>query len=175
MEETEGALKDFMEEIHQKNLRYARALKAGGPEVGIFWVVKGKLVVCTKPLSEGTQLGDIKSSSDTHRHIWKVYQQAGGVPKNMRHDKPPRGRVEYNVKTRQFHIIADRCILADAAILDKIKNTMKLPTSQSQTGLDEAYRCSRCQRREGRQPSRGKRGKIEFKSKSLRKINPPQL
>jgi hypothetical protein len=147
MKETEGVLKDLMEEIHQKNLRYARALEAGEPEVGIFWVVNGKPIIFGKVLSESKQLGDIKGSSDTHLRIWKAYQRNRCVPTDIKYDEPPRGRVEYNVKTRQFHIIADLCIIKSSTVLNKILKELRIPISQYRTGLDEAYRCVRCERR----------------------------
>jgi len=144
MTESDDQSKAYMKEIHRLNKRYERAVKAGGPEVGIFWIVDGKLIVVGKPLSEGVRLGDIKASSDTHKHIWKAFQQAGGVPKAMRYDEAPRGRVVYNMKIRQFLIIADPCIVASSAALNEIKNRLRIPVSQSQTGVDEHYRCPAC-------------------------------
>jgi hypothetical protein len=48
------------------------------------------------------------------------------------------------MKTRQFRIIADPCIMASSAALNEIRNRLRIPVSQSQTGLDEHYRCPAC-------------------------------
>ena len=146
MTKTEESLKNLMREIHRRNVRYKRAVLAGGPEVGIFWVFKGKPLIAGDPLSEAPRRGDIKGTSDTHLHMWKAYQQAGVVPEDVGYDEVPRGRVEYNVKTRQFHIIADPCILTDPSALSNISERLRLPSSQTQTGTDEHYRCPGCSR-----------------------------
>ena len=42
--------------------------------------------------------------------------------RNMR--RRPRGRVMYNAKTRQFTLLADRCILKKKALISQIKRAI---------------------------------------------------
>jgi len=53
----------------------------------------------------------------------------------------------YNTKTRQFTMLADRCILKRKDLVTKIKREMRLPKN-SKVGGDSHYRCFDCLRGE---------------------------
>ena len=49
----------------------------------------------------------------------------------------------YNGKTRQFILLADRCILKRKALVRQIKKEMGLPKN-TEVGRDSHYRCFAC-------------------------------
>jgi hypothetical protein len=63
----------------------------------------------------------------------------------MEYEEPPRGRVMYNTKTRQFTLIADRFILKRKDLVAEIKKELGLPRN-TKVGGDGHYRCSDCLR-----------------------------
>jgi hypothetical protein len=71
------------------------------------------------------------------------FQQSSIVPADMEYEEPPRGRVMFNARTKQFAFLADKCILADKGIVGKIISALSLPKT-TKTGTDEHYKCSSC-------------------------------
>ena len=133
--------------IADKNLRRQKAILAGGPEVGIFWLLpNGKILMDGTPVTEAASYGDLKIHEGTHTSMWNTFQRNGIVPADVDYDEYPRGRVAYNGKTRTFHLFADACILKDKAVVNKIKNDFRLP-SNTKTGRDEHYKCPGCVKR----------------------------
>ncbi len=116
---------------------------AGSPEVGIFWVVNGKPVVDGTPLNEAEDYGDFKTHGRSHDQMWPVFQRNDIVPRDMGYDEAPRGRVVYNTKTRSFTLFADRCILKNKSLTNRVKENMHLPSGVKES-TDSHYRCSGC-------------------------------
>ena len=123
--------------------RAARGKKKIGPLVGIFWLIKGKLLIDCTPLSEAERYGDFLTHPRGHAEVWDRYRRNGTVPPETEYDEPPRGRVMYNMKTRQFTLLADRCILKKKVLISQIKKQMRLPNN-TEVGEDSHYRCSTC-------------------------------
>jgi hypothetical protein len=115
------------------------------PQVGIFWVVRGNLLIDGTSLSHADAYGDHLTHPRGHVDVWEQFQQKGLVFPEMEYEEYPRGRVMYSTKTRRFLLLADRCILRDKGIVSKILSELKLP-SGTETGTDEHYRCSICLR-----------------------------
>ena len=113
------------------------------PRVGIFWLVDGKTLIDSTSLSEAELYGDHLTHPRGHAEVWEQYQRAGAVPADMEYEESPRGRVNYNAKTRQFMFLADRCILRDKGIVRRIMSEMGLP-QKTTTDTDSHYRCSVC-------------------------------
>jgi hypothetical protein len=113
------------------------------PHVGIFWLVRGKLLIDSSALSGAEGYGDFKIHSRGHAEVWEQFQQRGLVFPEMEYEESPRGRVMFNAKTQQFTLLADICILRDKDLVRTIMAELKLP-SHTETKTDEHYRCSRC-------------------------------
>ena len=120
--------------------------KTPEPRVGIFWVVNGKSLIDSTPLSEAEPYGDYLTHPRGHAEVWEQYQQTGAVPSDMEYEESPRGRVMYNTKTRRFTLLADHCILKDKILVRKIMQALHL-SQNTQLGADSHYRCSSCSRR----------------------------
>ena len=123
--------------------RAARSKKKIEPHVGIFWLVRGQLLIDSTPLDEAEQYGDFLTHSQGHAEVWEQYRQNGTVLPELQYEEDPRGRVMYNANTRQFTLLADRCILKRKALVTQIKNAMHLP-KDTKIGGDSHYRCSTC-------------------------------
>ena len=115
------------------------------PQVGIFWVVKGNLLIDGTPLSQAEPYGDHLTHARGHAEVWEQFQQKGLVFPEMEYEEVPRGRVMYHTKTKRFLLLADRCILRDKVIVSKIMSELKLSRG-TETGTDEHYRCFLCLR-----------------------------
>ncbi len=113
------------------------------PRVGIFWLLKGKLLIEATPLSKAEAYGDFKVHSSDHCSVWARLQQAGTVFPEMEYEEAPRGRVMYSTKTGQFTLLADRCILGRKDVLARIKSELRLP-SDTKLDTDGHYRCFAC-------------------------------
>jgi hypothetical protein len=118
-------------------------MKKEEPRVGIFWLVNDKLVIDSTPLSEAEAYGDHLTHPRSHLEVWTLFQRDGAVPKEVEYEEPPRGRVMYNTKTRQFMLLADRCVLKDKSLVKWIMSALSLKKT-TKTGTDEHYQCSRC-------------------------------
>jgi hypothetical protein len=113
------------------------------PHVGIFWVLNDKLLIDSTPLSEAEAYGDHLTHSRSHLAVWTLFQRNGTVPREVEYEEPPRGRVMYNMKTQQFILLADRCILQEKGLVKWIMSALSLKKT-TKTGTDEHYQCSRC-------------------------------
>jgi len=113
------------------------------PHVGIFWLLHGKLVIDSTPLSEAEPYGDHLTHPAGHDTVWRKFQKSGIVPADVEYEEPPRGRVTYDTKTRRFTLLADKCILGNKRIVSKIMSALSLPKT-TKTGTDEHYKCSSC-------------------------------
>jgi hypothetical protein len=114
------------------------------PRVGVFWLVGGKLVIDSMPLSDGEPYGDHLTHPRSHIDVWDQWRLGGKVPSESEYEKFPRGRVMYNTKTQRFTLLADRCILRDKDVVSRIASELHLPSENMDRGNDEHYRCSSC-------------------------------
>jgi len=114
------------------------------PRVGIFWLVNGKLLIDSTPLGRAQPYGDHLTHSRGHDRVWGKSQQKGIVSTDIEYDEPPRGRVVYHAKTRRFALLADRCILRDKAVVQKIMSDLNLRSGNTGKGTDAHYRCFAC-------------------------------
>jgi hypothetical protein len=97
--------------------------------LGIFWLVDGKLLIDSAPLSECEQYGDHLNYPGSHIDVWEQWLRIGKVPAPSEYEEFPRGRVIYSTRTstRTFTILADRCILQRKDLFATIKVDLHLP------------------------------------------------
>lgn len=76
--------------------------------LGIFWLVDGKLLIDSVPLSECDKYGDHLNYPGSHIHVWEQWRLVGKAPVESEYEEFPRGRVIYGTT---FTLLADRCIL----------------------------------------------------------------
>jgi hypothetical protein len=115
------------------------------PHVGIFWLISGRPLIDSAPLRQAEPYGDHLTHPRGHAEVWEQYQRNGIVSQEMEYEEAARGRVMYNTKTRQFTMLADRCILKRKDWVTKIKKAMRLPKNTN-VGGDIHYLCFACLR-----------------------------
>jgi hypothetical protein len=113
--------------------------------VGIFWLVDGRLIIDASPLSEAEPYGDLLTHRNSHIDYWTEQQRLGAVSTDVEYEEHPRGRVTYNIKAQQFHLMADRCIIGDSAAVARIIEAMHL-SANTIVDSDSHYRCPGCNR-----------------------------
>jgi hypothetical protein len=127
-----------------------RRTPRGELHIGIFWVVRAKLVIDSTPLGAAEPYGDHLTHPRSHIDVWEGWRVGSRVPGETEYEEFPRGRVMYNTKTQRFTLLADKCILKDKRMVRKIVSELNLPTKSTDKGTDAHYRCSAClQGREG--------------------------
>jgi hypothetical protein len=120
-------------------------LRAGHPEpqVGIFWLIGPRLVIDSVPLSKASEYADFKIFEGNHISIWDELEKRGEVPRDIEYEEFPRGRANFNIKTQQFNLYLDRCILRKKNVVKRLMRLMHLPENTMQS-TDAHYRCFRC-------------------------------
>jgi hypothetical protein len=101
------------------------------------------LVIDTTALSEASKYGDFSIYEGDHITLWAEMEKRGEVPRDTDYEEHPRGRVNFNTRTQQFTLYADRCILRKKDVVTKLMHVMHLP-SDTALSTDEHYRCYRC-------------------------------
>jgi hypothetical protein len=118
------------------------------PYLGIFWLVRDKLLFDSTPLSEAEVYGDHLTHPRSHIDVWAQLQKLGTAPRESEYEEHPRGRVMFHPSAEVYTILADRCILDRKDLIAEIKETLHLPKG-TKTGSDPHYRCFKCIHGEG--------------------------
>jgi hypothetical protein len=135
-----------MKTSHQGEGRKAMT-PAAERQVGIFWLVDGRLVIDSIALSKAEDYGGtFKIHPGDHCSVWEKLQRGGVVPSDMEYEESPRGRVMYDTKTGRCRLLADKCILRNKDAVRRIMSAMNLPSKTTDKGTDAHYRCSACLR-----------------------------
>ena len=113
------------------------------PQVGIFWLVGTRLIIDTVPLSKASEYADFKIFAGNHISIWDELEKRGEVPRDTEYEELPRGRANFNIKTQQFYLFLDRCILRKKDVVKKLMRLLHLPEN-TMLSTDVHYRCFRC-------------------------------
>src|ERR1700688_2310662 len=111
-----------------------RRVPRGEPHIGIFWIVRGTLVIDRTALGVGEGYGDLLTHPRSHIDVWKKWRLGGKVPGESEYEEFPRGRVMYNTKTQRFTLLADRCILREKIMVTKIMSELNLRSENADRG-----------------------------------------
>ncbi|MBZ5598445.1 MAG: hypothetical protein LAN83_08985 [Acidobacteriia bacterium] len=111
--------------------------------LGICWLVDGKLLIDSAPLSECEHYGDHLNYPGSHIRVWEGWQQVGKAPAETEYEEYARGRVLCDKQGKKFTLLADTCILKQKHLIATIKKELHLP-KQTSLGTDPHYRCFHC-------------------------------
>ena len=104
--------------------------------VGIFFVVKGNLLLHNCSLDNAEKYGDFLNYPKSHMEIWDEYYYS---KYKVDFDYYPRGRIIYNEKEQKYYIYYDKCLEND------IKNLGIIPENKDVKLLkDYHYQCHTC-------------------------------
>ncbi len=135
-------VRQMLTHIADRNKRCQAARKAGEPEIGIFFVYNVHVLMAGTPLSLAGSYGEYG-----HETFWKNLQRNDIVPRDIEYDAVPRGRVEYDIHEKKFHVHADPCILKNRKALDEIEREFHLPSANTgEPARDLHYVCPGCVR-----------------------------
>ena len=113
--------------------------------VGIFWLVKNRLLIKACSLDEAESYGECLVHGQSHIRCWEALNSTGKVPQDSEYDDFPRGRVTFNTRENRFYLFADNCIRRSPTRIDRIMRTMHLQANTVVSG-DLHYRCPKCLR-----------------------------
>jgi hypothetical protein len=119
--------------------------KKRGPCVGIFYVVGDKLYLEAIPTADATTSGYVKTYVKTLPTFWEDY-----VLPRVPHLKIysaghfPRGRVFFSTQEDIYRLQADKCILQNRELVEKIVSEMGLPKSQVKMSWNNDCECEAC-------------------------------
>jgi hypothetical protein len=120
-----------------------KAPKGKMPQVGVFFLVMGKLFVNGLPWTEVPNVAGFRTYSIDHPEYWRRLKEGGAVPGDMPHEECPRGRVSYDEASRTFTLFADRCVILNSGLVSAIMNKFNLPMG-TWGRADDHYRCPNC-------------------------------
>ena len=112
-------------------------------KVGIFWLVGKRLILDNAPLSEAGNYGEFLIYEGDHVTLWDELERRGEVPRGSAYEEHPRGRVNFNMRTKLFTLFADPCILRNKGVVKKLLRLIHLPEDTA-LSTDGHYRCFRC-------------------------------
>lgn len=112
------------------------------PSVGPFYVIGTRVISANDPIRDVLPIGDSKDSDNSHYKLWKALQRNNPSLKKFDYDYMPRGRVVYNVKTREFNIMIDSDITDED--VKNIADEFGIPSGSYKVLHDEHYKCHLC-------------------------------
>jgi hypothetical protein len=112
-------------------------------KVGIFWLIGKRIVIDTMPVSEAGDYGEFLIFEGDHITLWAEMEKRGEVPRDSAYEEHPRGRVNFNTRTKRFALFADACILRKRSVVKKLLRLMHLPEDTA-LSTDLHYRCFHC-------------------------------
>ncbi|MGL4737698.1 MAG: hypothetical protein ACRCW2_09630 [Cellulosilyticaceae bacterium] len=107
--------------------------------IGLFFVTPEGLLVATYDKKEGERKGGLLIPPHGHEQIWRErFEKTYGEV----YDFYPRGRVVFNIASRQYVIYHDRCIKPMA--LRPVVEAFGLGEESVRQTMDIYYDCARC-------------------------------
>jgi hypothetical protein len=113
------------------------------PRLGICWLLQGKLLFDSLPLSESAQYHKYRIYPGSHIAVWEEWQRLGKAPTESEYEEFPRARLTYDTSTKIFTLLADQCILQRKDVIATIREEFHLP-KRITLGTDSHYRCFHC-------------------------------
>jgi len=140
-------LSQILDEIEEKNVK-AELEESRAPQVGIFYVVKGDVLIDSSPANEVHINRGIKVFKKQHRTWWKEIQLALSslMPFTIGriYDFYPRGRITYVESEDMYIIFQDPCITKGKT--KEIVRFFNLPYDKYEVRADKHYKCHKCKK-----------------------------
>jgi hypothetical protein len=115
------------------------------PEVGIVYLVGGKLWIDATPFARAASFGDLAFHELEHERWWAQLVKKGVAPATV-YTEFPRGRVSFDRRSGEFRFLADECIVRRKRLVAAILKRMNLPVRRTRIGTDGGYCCGGCAR-----------------------------
>lgn len=116
-------------------------IKDAKPQVGIFELVDGQLLIDSEDVQTDKRAGEYFSGINPHLHAQSVKTMVAysnvdeNIKRRFRENRNeylfyPRGRVDYNTKTGQYHIMSSRKFFTEENV-ENITRAFHLPPYSS--------------------------------------------
>ena len=129
--------------MKKQSKRAKKSVASPEPHVGIFWLLNGRLLFDSTPLSEAELYAGHLGHAPSHDDVWAKFQRLGKAPRESEYEEFPRGRVIYHPAVGEVTIFADQCILDRKDLIAQIMQTLHLPP-KTKLDTDSHYRCHHC-------------------------------
>ena len=125
--------------VHARNLAVQRSRLASVPEVGIFWLIDGKLVANSIPWRQADIHGGFYNGKNDHAAFWTTLQRLLPQLKGLEYTDYPRGRVLFDSTEEVFLVYSPRGIVNILALRKMILTEFKLPLAATKFEADYHY------------------------------------
>jgi hypothetical protein len=109
------------------------------PLLGIFWIVAGRIVAFTTPVSKVESVGGFKDSKFGHYHVWQAVVRKNPKLSGKEYWERPRGRVVYAVADDQFRLFLPSSHAKDQRLIRRIAKRYSLPIRKVKVWSDQHY------------------------------------
>jgi len=86
------------------------------PEVGIWWLWRGRLLKSSVPYPEGTRYDRHVNGTEDHYSFWPRLQAVHTELRGLEYEEVPRGRVIYDTAARRTYCYTRRALTRDAGL-----------------------------------------------------------
>jgi len=124
-----------------------QAARSKAQRVGTFYLIDHEPFVASIPWSKNPTYAGFRTFGVGHYEFFGYLVESGRVSEGA-YWAFPRGRVSYCNETRQFIILADRCVVRSKRLTRTILELFNLPGS-TQVRMDAHYSCEKCNPRTG--------------------------
>lgn len=116
-----------------------------GPHVGLFYVVNGIVHWEGTLVTQAGGSPYFASYPKTHSEYWKQ-SLVRSFPELGQYDAHdfPRGRVVFDRQKDAFQLMADKCVVDDPELIERIVSEMSLPEPKVTTSVDINCECKKC-------------------------------
>lgn len=108
------------------------------PQVGIFWVFRGRVLAAPCPVAEGVEACDMVNGPHDHVDYWPVLQRQHPELADLEYEEVPRGRVVFSRADRRFCVYLDKK-LHRPAVESRLVRVFGLPRSRTSFSTDPHY------------------------------------
>lgn len=143
----EASMKSDHDASETDSPREAEQVSGRGPLVGIYFVVRGEILIDAvelekaEPYDDALQFG---GHNDFHESL-RPGSQTERLFKARPYDYFPRGRVVYFSTTKKFRMYFDRCLSKES--LQEVIRQFGIEREDLELCPDEHYQCAGCNRR----------------------------
>ena len=118
-----------------------------GPQVGIFYLIEGRLIFETTTLGDTRPSGVFRAHQRQHYDLWTEIRSGNQDHCEVDCYSFPRGRVSFNEDNGRFEMLADKHILEDKFLVAEILARMHLIYSEVDLRPDSHYLCAECRKK----------------------------
>ena len=125
--------------VHARNLAVQRSRMAAMPEVGIFWLIDGKLVADSISWRQADIHGGFYNGKNDHAALWTMLQRLMPQWKGNEYTDFPRGRVLFDAMEEVFLVYSSQAIVKSPGVRATILAEFKLPLAATKFEADYHY------------------------------------